>query len=120
MVEPRGAGAADRSELSPHAVRVPRFDLGGRPHLVLFELTRACDLACQHCRAEAGSIRDPGELTTGEVGTVLDDLASLGAPRPVVVLTGGDPLMRPDLDEIVSADGGSGCRWRCRRRPPSA
>jgi len=84
-----------------HAVRVPRFDVGTRPFLVLFELTRACDLACRHCRAEAIPTRHPDELTTTEIHGVLDDLAALGAPRPVVVLTGGDPFKRPDIAELV-------------------
>ncbi len=78
------------------------FDRGARPFLVLWELTRACDLACIHCRAESRSWRDPDELSTAEVTKVLDDLAALGAPRPIVVLTGGDPFKRPDLADIVS------------------
>lgn len=91
--------------MSVHApsggVRQVRFDLGSRPFLVLLELTRACDLACRHCRAESVPDRDPEELTTAEVGALIDDLAALGAPRPVLVLTGGDPLKRPDLTSIV-------------------
>ncbi len=82
-------------------LRRPRFDLGARPFLVLFELTRACDLVCRHCRAEARPTRDPGELTTEEVSDVLDSLGRLDAPRPIVVLTGGDPFKRPDLTRIV-------------------
>jgi len=78
-----------------------RFDVGNRPFLVLVELTRACELACRHCRAEAKRERDPDELTTTEIAAILDDLGSLGSPRPIVVFTGGDPLMRPDLIELV-------------------
>jgi radical SAM protein len=78
-----------------------RFDVGSRPFLVLVELTRACELACRHCRAEANRERDPDELTTTEIAAILDDLGSLGSPRPIVVFTGGDPLMRPDLVELV-------------------
>ena len=88
--------------------RVPKFDLGVRPFLVLFELTRACDLACRHCRAEAIASRDPRELSTVEVQSVFDDLAQLGAPRPIVVLTGGDPFKRPDLAELVAYGAGLG------------
>ncbi len=87
---------------APDGVRRLRFDVAARPFLVLFELTRACDLACAHCRADAHAGADPGELSTGEVLGVLDDLASLGAPRPIVVLTGGDPLQREDLDQLVA------------------
>lgn len=83
-------------------VRRVRFDLGQRPFLVLLELTGACALACAHCRAEAVAERDPRELRTDEVTAVLEDLAALGSPRPHVVFTGGDPLRRPDLDELVA------------------
>ena len=82
-------------------VRRLRHDVGARPFLVLFELTRACALACVHCRAEAIPLPAADELTTAEVKAVLEDLASLGSPRPIVVLTGGDPLRRDDLDELV-------------------
>ncbi len=82
-------------------LRQPRFDLDRRPFLVLLEVTRACDLACIHCRAESCPTRHPEELTTAEIRGVLDDLASLGPPRPMVVLTGGDPFKRPDLIELV-------------------
>lgn len=83
-------------------IRIPHFDLGQRPFLVLFELTRACELACRHCRAEACPGAHPDELTTAEVRAVLDDLAALGAPRPIVVLTGGDPFTRSDLTELIA------------------
>lgn len=94
MTPPGGAPPAP-------GVRRLRFDVAERPFLVLFELTRACDLKCSHCRAEAIRTADPDELATEEVIAVLDDLAALGAPRPLVVLTGGDPLRRDDLDELV-------------------
>ncbi len=83
-------------------VRRLRFDTSARPFLVLFELTRACALACRHCRAESIPERDPRELSTGEVEAVLDDLAAIGAPRPRVIFTGGDPLQRPDLQTLVA------------------
>ncbi len=89
-----GAGTA--------GVRQLRFDTSARPFLVLFELTRACDLACRHCRAESVPDRDPRELSTQEVEAVLDDLAAIGPPRPRVIFTGGDPLQRPDLQTLVA------------------
>jgi len=95
----RDKGAAPAG--APHGLRRLHYDVGDRPFLVLFELTRACDLACRHCRAEATREPDTDELTTDEILAVLDDLASLGSPRPIVVFTGGDPLMRPDLLELV-------------------
>ncbi len=94
--------AAPGATPNPAPYRQLHFDRGARPFLVLWELTRACDLACIHCRAESRSWRDPGELSTAEIREVLDDLAALGAPRPIVVLTGGDPFKRPDLSDIVS------------------
>jgi len=94
--------SVERTDLSPVGrVRRLRFDVQVRPFLVLFELTRACDLACLHCRAEAVPRRHREELTTAEARAVLDDLAQLGPPRPVVVFTGGDPLQRPDLAALV-------------------
>lgn len=85
----------------PAGVRRLRFDVGRRPFLVLLELTRACALACRHCRAEASPRQDPDELRSDEVRGILDDLADLGPPRPIVVLTGGDPLERSDLADLV-------------------
>jgi len=77
------------------------FDLDKRPFLVLLELTRSCGLSCRHCRADALGEHHPDELRTHEIEAVLDDLASLGAPRPIVVFTGGDPLCRSDLVALV-------------------
>ena len=71
------------------------------PFLVYWELTRACDLACRHCRAEAVPRRDPGELTFSEAKDVLDMMRDFGARVPHLVLTGGDPLKRPDLFDIL-------------------
>lgn len=82
-------------------VRQLRYDVDQRPFLVLFETTRACDLACAHCRAEAQPAGEPDELSTAEVTAVLDDLATAGSPRPIVVLTGGDPFKRADLRLLI-------------------
>ena len=70
------------------------------PLVVIWEVTRACDLACVHCRASAIPSRDPLELTTEEGGKLIRDLRGFG--HPVFVLTGGDPLRRPDLDILVA------------------
>ena len=70
-----------------------------RPLLVIWETTRACDLACVHCRACAIANRDPNELSTDEAKKLLDDVKRMGTP--LFVLTGGDPAKRPDLVEIV-------------------
>ena len=83
-------------------VRFMHHDASERPFIVIWEVTRACQLVCTHCRADAIRTRNPFELTTDEGRRLLDDLASFGAPRPLVVLTGGDPFERPDLPELVA------------------
>lgn len=74
-----------------------RFD--DAPERVYWELTRACDLACSHCRANADPYVNPRELKTPEVFQVLDEIAA--DCRPHIILTGGDPLKRPDFFSIV-------------------
>lgn len=69
------------------------------PFIVFWEMTQACDLVCQHCRAHAQATRDPMELTTEEGRQLLRDAKAMGAP--VVVLTGGDPAKRADLVSMV-------------------
>lgn len=75
------------------------IDYHRAPRLVIWEITRACALACQHCRAAAIDQRDPGELTTAEGRRLIDDVAAMGTP--LIVFTGGDPLQRDDLEELV-------------------
>lgn len=83
-------------------IRTLRTDVCDRPFIVIWEVTRACALACKHCRADAIPHRDPRELTTEQGFALLDDLAAYGPPRPMVVLTGGDPFERPDLADLVA------------------
>ena len=83
-------------------VRLMHHDAAERPFIVIWEVTRACQLVCTHCRADAIRTRNPLELTTDEGRRLLDDLASFGTPRPLVVLTGGDPFERLDLPELVA------------------
>ncbi len=68
--------------------------------LLAWETTRRCNLACRHCRAAAGSGPYPGELTTAEGKRLLADLAGLG--QVVVILTGGEPLLRADIYELTA------------------
>ncbi|MCB0989250.1 MAG: TIGR04053 family radical SAM/SPASM domain-containing protein [Microthrixaceae bacterium] len=89
-------------------IRSLHLDTDDRPFIVIWETTRACALVCTHCRADAVHHRDPLELSTAEGKALLDDLAALGAPRPIVVLTGGDPFERPDLVELVSHGAAAG------------
>ncbi len=78
------------------------------PMIVYWEVTTACGLACRHCRATAMPDPAPGQLSTAEAMDVLDAIARFGSPLPHVVLTGGDPLRRPDLDLIIAAAGERG------------
>ncbi len=77
------------------------IDLNERPFLVFWEVTRACALACKHCRAVAQPRPHPDELNTIEALKLVDRLAEL--QPPMLVLTGGDPMMRPDILEIIRA-----------------
>ena len=75
-------------------------DFDQNPFVVIWEMTRACDLACVHCRAAAQSRRSQFELTTAEGFALIDDIARL-KPR-VFVITGGDPLKRDDLYDTIA------------------
>lgn len=85
---------------------VEGYDFNERPFLVFWEITRACALACSHCRAEAIPHRNPNELDTDQAKHLIDQLLEL-AP-PMLIVTGGDPLMRRDALELVryAADRG--------------
>lgn len=76
--------------------------------LVFWETTRACGLACRHCRASALPDPLPGQLSTAEGFDLLEQIAGFGRPYPVVVLTGGDCLLRPDLFDLVAYATGLG------------
>lgn len=66
--------------------------------IVVWNSTKACNLACVHCYYTARTQRDPDELTTGEAKAMIDDLAQFGAP--VLLFSGGEPLLRDDLCEL--------------------
>ena len=78
------------------------------PFIVIWETTRACALACVHCRADAIHRRNPCELTTEEARRLIDQVRALGQRPPLFVLTGGDPMRRPDLAELVGYAAGVG------------
>ena len=79
--------------------RNPAYDHS--PQVLFYEVTRACDLACRHCRAAAQPIRHPAELTTELSCQLIDQVAAFPCP-PILVLTGGDPVKRPDLVELIA------------------
>lgn len=88
-------------------------DFAKQPFLVIWETTQACDLACVHCRASATPNRDAGELQTSEAMRLIDEVRAFGEDGgvpPLFVLTGGDPLKRPDILSIVSYAAKAGVR----------
>lgn len=89
-----------------------RFVFDRAPLRVYWEITRACDLVCLHCRAEARPERDPDELTTSQALTLLDDLLGFAPDDslPRLVFTGGDPLKRADLFALINAARDRGFR----------
>ena len=68
--------------------------------MIAWELTRSCNLACVHCRASAERGPFPGELSTTEALKVMDGIAQVG--KPVIILTGGEPLLRPDIFDLAT------------------
>lgn len=93
---------------SDRAVRHLHHDVGDRPMIVIWETTRACQLVCRHCRADAQKAPHPDQLTTAQGKALLDEIAGFGRPFPIVVLTGGDPFERTDLPELVRYGAGLG------------
>jgi radical SAM protein len=80
---------------------MPPIDFARTPFIAIWEVTRACALACLHCRASAIPRRHPLELTTEEGFRLIDQVRAFGDPPPLFVLTGGDPMRRPDLADLV-------------------
>lgn len=76
-----------------------KFDFDQKPFLVIWETTRACDLECVHCRASAEPDPDPKELTHGEGLRLIREVKDMGTP--ILILSGGDPLKRGDLLELI-------------------
>lgn len=77
------------------------MDFDQRPLIVFYEVTKACMLSCKHCRANAVFNRDPAELTLVEIDKVAAELEMAGKPAPIVIISGGDPLMRNDIFDIL-------------------
>ena len=84
------------------------MDFNQAPLLVIWEATQSCDLACVHCRACAIPARNPNELTTEEGYALLRQIKDFG--NPLMVFTGGDPLKRPDIYDLVKYSVGLGLR----------
>jgi radical SAM protein len=69
------------------------------PFLAIWEVTQSCDLACKHCRAAAQPIAHPDQLSTEEGKALIDQIAAMKIP--IFVFTGGDPMKRPDVYELI-------------------
>jgi len=89
-------------------IRQPGYNLNERPFLVIWETTRACDLACRHCRAESSPTPDPRSLSFREGCGLIDQVDRFGLPHPLFIMTGGDPFKRPDIFELVQYAAGNG------------
>ena len=83
MVEEHGAGTI----------------INPRLNLVAWEITRSCNLKCAHCRATAVDGRSPDELSLGDCYRMIDEILEVG--KPILILTGGEPLARPDVFDIA-------------------
>jgi heme b synthase len=89
--------SGNHSLILPHTLR-----------MVAWEVTRSCNLACGHCRASAVCGPYEGEFDTKKCLKLLDEIAAVG--KPVIILTGGEPLLRPDIYEIAAYGDGKGLR----------
>ena len=102
---------SDELRVGNRKLKTPNLELrtGNYPlRMVAWELTRSCNLACVHCRASSERGPYPGELTTEECYRVMDEIASFS--KPVIILTGGEPLLRPDLFSLASYGSARGLR----------
>ena len=88
------------SERQYHDRRMVSADFSLAPFTIAWEVTRACAYACVHCRADAQHKRDPRELSTAEGYRLIDRLSEFGSP--ILVFTGGDPMMRRDLFDLIA------------------
>jgi radical SAM protein with 4Fe4S-binding SPASM domain len=91
-------------ELPPHLLH---YSEDKKP-VIAWNVTRRCNLHCAHCYTDSFDRQYEGELTTAEAKAVIDDLADFGAP--VILFSGGEPLLRPDLPELVERAQARGIR----------
>jgi 12,18-didecarboxysiroheme deacetylase len=94
----------DSRRLPSHLLQFSR----DKKPVVVFNATRRCNLKCIHCYSDSENRDYTGELSTDEVKVLIDDLAGFGAP--VILFSGGEPLMRPDLEELIAHAVGRGMR----------
>uniref|UniRef100_A0A7C3W808 Heme b synthase n=1 Tax=Fundidesulfovibrio putealis TaxID=270496 RepID=A0A7C3W808_9BACT len=104
------AGTLDGPRPGGHPGGMPKTLPNGAPpvRLIAWEITRRCNLACKHCRAEAHFEPYPGELSNAQAKALIDTFPEVG--NPIVIFTGGEPLMRPDWDDLVAYANAKGLR----------
>lgn len=98
----------DSLRYAPSAARRTHGAAEGRGPVVVWNATRACNLRCLHCYSNAGSAAAPHELSHSEALALIDDLAGLRVP--VLLFSGGEPLLRPDLTELIAYAADRGIR----------
>jgi len=106
MEHPKHGHVFERPEGHPHTK--PLKDGVPPLRLIAWEITRSCNLACKHCRAEARLEPYPGELTTEEAKALIDTFPETGSP--IIIFTGGEPLLRKDVFELVAHADAKGLR----------
>jgi len=99
------AAAAERQY---HDQNMIHADFDQAPFTIAWEVTRACAFACKHCRADAQHKSHPDELNTSESLRLIDSLADFG--NPILIFTGGDPMMRRDLFDLIAYATSKGLR----------
>ena len=107
---PPAVDGSDRGQpraAAPHEVRELHFSSDQRP-LVVWNVTLRCNLRCAHCYIDASSAAAAGELTTDEARAMIDDLAAMGVP--VLLFSGGEPLLREDIFELAPYAASKGVR----------
>jgi radical SAM protein len=96
------------AERAYHDRKMVHADFDQAPFTIAWEVTRACAYACVHCRADAQHQRDPRELSTEEAFALIDRFAVFG--NPILIFTGGDPMMRRDLFDLIAYANEKGLR----------
>jgi heme b synthase len=98
-------------KISPSPIPSPRGrgeESQHKPRMIAWEVTRSCNLNCVHCRAASSLGPYSGELSTEKCFKLIDEIAAVSSP--VIILTGGEPLLRPDIFEIASYGTNKGLR----------
>ena len=95
-----GHGCHQNHHNQMRSAHADRLDTSKCPRLIAWEMTSTCNLKCVHCRACAPSERPPGELTLAQSKAFLDDVATM-AGKPIMILTGGEPLIHPEFFQIL-------------------